>query len=65
MMNLWSIEELLTNLLYKYTTVSTDYIRHPRLPKVEIKCCDVSVACGKALHILYLITSMTLFAAFV
>uniref|UniRef100_A0A182TNC5 Uncharacterized protein n=1 Tax=Anopheles melas TaxID=34690 RepID=A0A182TNC5_9DIPT len=41
MMNLWSIEELLTNLLYKYTTVSTDYIRHPRLPKVEIKCCDM------------------------
>ncbi|XP_052889881.1 uncharacterized protein LOC128298179 isoform X1 [Anopheles moucheti] len=50
MMNMWNIEELLTSLLYKYTTVSTDYIKHPRLPKVEIKCCDHLFECSKDLH---------------
>uniref|UniRef100_A0A240PKZ0 Uncharacterized protein n=1 Tax=Anopheles epiroticus TaxID=199890 RepID=A0A240PKZ0_9DIPT len=50
LMNMWNIEELLTNLLYKYTTVSTDYIKHPRLPKVEIKCCDHLFESSKDLH---------------
>ncbi|XP_053660937.1 uncharacterized protein LOC128709927 [Anopheles marshallii] len=50
MMNMWNIEELLTSLLYKYTTVSTDYIKHPRLPKVEIKCCDHLFESSKDLH---------------
>ncbi|XP_058119632.1 uncharacterized protein LOC131284815 [Anopheles ziemanni] len=50
LMNLWNIEELMTSLLYKYTTVSTDYIKHSRLPKVEIKCCDHQFESSKDLY---------------
>ncbi|XP_053691215.1 uncharacterized protein LOC128739743 [Sabethes cyaneus] len=41
LMLLWQLEELLTELLYKYTTVSTEYLRPVSLPTVEIKCCNI------------------------
>lgn len=43
LMLVWQIEELLTELLYKYTTVTTEFLRPVSLPTVEIKCCDVSL----------------------
>lgn len=41
MIYLWEVEERLIELLYKYTTVSTDYLRPINLPTVEIKCCNI------------------------
>ncbi|XP_039429579.1 uncharacterized protein LOC120412994 [Culex pipiens pallens] len=40
MIYLWEVEERLIELLYKYTTVTTDYLRPINLPTVEIKCCN-------------------------
>ncbi|XP_050082077.1 uncharacterized protein LOC126569193 [Anopheles aquasalis] len=50
LMLMWDVEDLLTQLLYKYTTVSTEFIRHSALPKVEIKCCDHVFECYKDLN---------------
>uniref|UniRef100_A0A1Q3FHG8 Uncharacterized protein n=1 Tax=Culex tarsalis TaxID=7177 RepID=A0A1Q3FHG8_CULTA len=44
MIYLWEVEERLIELLYKYTTVTTDYLRPINLPTVEIKCCNIIFA---------------------
>ncbi|XP_055610211.1 uncharacterized protein LOC129757110 [Uranotaenia lowii] len=41
LMLLWQVEELLADVMFKYTTVTTEYIRPVHLPKVEIRCCDI------------------------